>query len=265
MFTQLYNASDCFYHYYKRCLCRAKNLRRHNRMKKIVILTGAGISAESGLSTFRDNNGLWENHRIEDVATPEAFSRNPELVYHFYNLRRKQLHEENIVPNKAHLALVHLEEVYGDNLVIITQNVDNLHETAGNQNIYHMHGELNKARCNHCEHVSEWTASLDASSICPNCQLKGYMRPHIVWFGEMPFYMDFIEEKLRNCNIFASIGTSGNVYPAAGFVELAHYYNPKGHTIELNLEPSLTASLFKETRHGKASDIVPLWVDEMLP
>ncbi len=232
-------------------------------MKKIIILTGAGISAESGIKTFRDAGGLWENHPIEDVATPEGFARNPSLVYAFYNARRKQASE--VKPNKAHKALAKLEEVYGGNLTLITQNVDNLHERAGHKNVYHMHGQLNKARCTDCENISLWENDLDANSPCPHCTKAGHMRPHIVWFGEMPLYMDMIEEKLRSCDIFCAIGTSGHVYPAAGFVDRVSHYNPKAQTVEINLEASEKASRFQQIIHGKATQCAPSWVDIILP
>ncbi len=231
-------------------------------MKKIVILTGAGISAESGIKTFRDSGGLWENHPIEDVATPEGFTRNPDLVYTFYNERRKQASGVN--PNKAHKALADLEKTYGENLTLITQNVDDLHERGGHKNVYHMHGELNKARCTNCENITIWKKDLEPTSLCSHCAKIGFMRPHIVWFGEMPFYMDFIEEKLRQCDIFCAIGTSAHVYPAAGFVDMVTHYNPQAQTIEINLEASKQASHFKETLYGKATEYVPLWVKKYI-
>ncbi len=233
-------------------------------MQEIVILTGAGISAESGISTFRDHNGLWENHPIEDVATPEGFSRNPQLVYQFYNQRRNQLNNGTVQPNEAHKALAMLEKHLGDNLTLITQNVDDLHERAGNSNIYHMHGELNKVRCMKCGAIHSWYDDCDVTSICPDCAQAHSLRPHIVWFGEMPFYMDFIEEKLLSCDIFVSIGTSGQVYPAAGFVQTVRNMNPSAHTLEINLEPSNHNSVFHEHRHGKAGTFVPIWVKEIL-
>ncbi len=231
-------------------------------MNNIVILTGAGISAESGISTFRDHNGLWENHPIEDVATPEGFARNPDLVYEFYNQRRQQLNSGDIHPNNAHKSLADLEKIFGKNLTIITQNVDNLHERAGSNNVWHMHGELNKIRCTHCSNIQDWEGDFDHETICPCCQNKGVLRPHIVWFGEMPFYMAKIEDKLTQCDLFVSIGTSGQVYPAAGFVQLVRQLNPKAHTLEINLEPSNQNSLFHEHRHGKAATLVPIWAAE---
>lgn len=229
--------------------------------RNIVVLTGAGISAESGVSTFRDSGGLWEQHRIEDVATPEAFARDPDRVQNFYNMRRAQLFA--VEPNQAHIALGKLEQLLDGQLTIVTQNVDNLHERGGAKNIIHMHGELSKVRCNHCRHVSEWLEDCDQETPCPSCGESPALRPHIVWFGEMPFQMDRIERLLYECDLFVSIGTSGNVYPAAGFVAAVRAQG-KAHTIEVNLEPSEGASYFAETRHGMAGELVPRLVEELL-
>ncbi len=219
---------------------------------KIVVLTGAGISAESGLSTFRDNNGLWDNHRVEDVATPEAFDRDPHLVHRFYNMRRQAL--PNVRPNIAHSTLAESESNF-DSFLLVTQNVDDLHERAGSKNLIHMHGQLLKKRCVQCHQISEQLTDLSAETQCEFCESIGGLRPHIVWFGEMPLFMDEIMLALMQCDLFVSIGTSGTVYPAAGFVEIA---NQSGaHTVELNLEPSDQASQFKESIHGPASQIVP--------
>ena len=227
----------------------------------IVILTGAGISAESGVKTFRDNGGLWEEHRLEDVATPEAFARDADMVQRFYNERRAQMH--TVEPNAAHFALANLEAEYDGDVTIITQNVDDLHERAGSKNIIHMHGELGKVRCVICSVVHVWQGDCEQSTPCPNCGTKPALRPHIVWFGEMPFDMPHIYNHLHEADIFMSIGTSGNVYPAAGFVaEVSGLGRAK--TIELNLEPSLGASLFDETRHGPAGKTVPHFVKELL-
>lgn len=222
----------------------------------IVVLTGAGISAESGLKTFRDNNGLWENHRVEEVATPEAFAANPALVYRFYNLRRAQL--TSATPNQAHFALVELEQRTSGNFILVTQNVDDLHTRAGSQNVLPMHGQLLKARCSVTQQVKDFTGNFDASTPCPCCQQQGNLRPHIVWFGEMPLYMDEIQQALRQADLFISIGTSGNVYPAAGFVQEALFYG--AHTVEINLEPSLGQSAFAETHYGPATSTVPDFV-----
>lgn len=229
---------------------------------RVVILTGAGISAESGIRTFRGDDGLWENHRLEDVATPEAFQRDPALVQRFYNRRRQQLLSPELAPNAAHEALARLERALPGRFLLITQNVDNLHERAGSEAIIHMHGELLKARCCHCGQVSEVTSDLDQHSLCAACNQRGSLRPHIVWFGEVPLHMDDIYEALSHCTLFASIGTSGNVYPAAGFVEAA---NAAGaHTIELNLEASRVRTAFRQHREGLASQLVPAWVEQLL-
>lgn len=220
----------------------------------IVVLTGAGISAESGVKTFRDHNALWENERIEDVATPEAFWQDPERVHRFYNARRTQL-LSGVEPNPAHHALAEFEHKFTGNFTLITQNVDNLHERAGSKNLLHMHGELLKARCIQCSSVLTWQGDLSAESTCPSCQNSEQLRPHIVWFGEMPFFMDTIEEALSTCDLFVSVGTSGNVYPAAGFVQIASANG--AHTVELNLEPSNGHSQFAEAHHGRASEVVP--------
>lgn len=229
---------------------------------KVVILTGAGISAESGLSTFRDSGGLWEQHRIEDVATPEAFIRNPDLVQRFYNARRAQLDEGNIHPNAAHLALVKLEQKLGQKFLLVTQNVDDLHQRAGSKNILSMHGELRLFLCQYCQATGPVKAPLSRDSQCPQCLKTGGMRPNIVWFNEMPYHLDEIYKAIKNCDIFISIGTSGNVYPAAGFAALAS--EAGAHTIELNLEPSSQNSNFAEQHHGPATQLVPQWVERFL-
>lgn len=227
--------------------------------EKIVILTGAGISAESGLGTFRDEGGLWAQHRIEDVATPEGFARDPGLVHRFYNARRAQAAQA--APNAAHVALAALQNSWPGEVVIITQNVDGLHEKAGTGKVLHMHGTLTGALCANCDH--RWPAPMEmtVTDICPACALPA-TRPDIVWFGEMPYYMEEIYGHLTETDIFASIGTSGNVYPAAAFVQEAGLAG--AHTVELNLEPSAGVSSFAETRFGPATDIVPVWVAELL-
>ena len=226
----------------------------------IVVLTGAGVSVESGLPTFRAEDGLWENHRVEDVATPEAFFNTPELVQDFYNQRRAKLKE--VSPNAAHRALAALEEKWPGEFLLVTQNVDNLHERAGSQNIIHMHGELNKVRCLNTDTVYEWFDNIDESSRCECCNEFGTLRPHIVWFGEMPLEMDRIYEALSSCSLFISIGTSGNVYPAAGFVQEAK--DALAHTVEINLKPSETESFFEEKIYGLASQEVPEFVGKIL-
>ena len=225
----------------------------------IVVLTGAGISVESGLPTFRGTGGLWENHRFEDLASPTAFAWNPDLVHGFYNFRRAQLAE--VQPNAAHLALAELERSWPGTVLVVTQNVDDLHERAGSHNVIHMHGELARIRCRLCGAVSEWQGDAGRESPCPACGETLYLRPHIVWFGEAPLAMDQIQEAVEKCALFVSIGTSGNVDPAAGLVGRV---SPSAHSLEINLEASEVARRFKEHRWGKATERVPEWVHEML-
>lgn len=229
--------------------------------RHIVILTGAGISAESGLSTFRDEGGLWAQHRIEDVATPEGFARDPELVQGFYNTRRREL--RGCTPNAAHRALARLEAELDGSVTLITQNVDDLHERAGSRNVLHMHGELKKARCLLCHIVSPWDADITVKDACPTCGDSDALRPHVVWFGEIPLYLDEIDAAIAEADLFISIGTSGAVYPAAGLVTTARALG-RARTVELNLEPSEGCHFFHETRHGPAGEIVPAYVDEIL-
>ena len=229
--------------------------------KTIVILTGAGISADSGLDTFRDEGGVWSRYAIEDVATPEAFARNPDLVHDFYNMRRETA--LNARPNGAHAALARLEADYPGTVWIITQNVDNLHEQAGSRNLIHMHGELAKLRCTGCGVVHDWLEAASRETVCPACAGVDKMRPHIVWFGEVPMELDRIERLLVACDLFVSIGTSGNVYPAAGFVDMVRGLG-RAHRVELNLEPSLGQSLFDEGIYGRAGDIVPEFVSRLM-
>jgi NAD-dependent deacetylase len=233
--------------------------------RRVVILTGAGISAESGIATFRDKDGLWAKHDVSEVATPEAFARNPRLVQGFYNQRRSGVLQAK--PNAAHLALAKLERelpklVHDAQVFLVTQNVDPLHERAGSKKLIHMHGELLSAWCQSCDGKHSWHDDLSAETACPACTKPGHMRPDIVWFGEMPYHMERIEQALAEADLFISIGTSGNVYPAAGFVAGARYVG--AHTVELNLEPSAGASQFHERRHGPASVIVPKFINEML-
>jgi NAD-dependent deacetylase len=225
-------------------------------------LTGAGISAESGIQTFRAQDGLWENHRIEDVATPEGFERNPDLVQDFYNQRRLGLQNPSIEPNAAHIALGELEKQLDGSVTIITQNIDNLHERGGSENVIHMHGELLKARCSESNQVIEEKGEINTGDLCHCCQIPSQMRPHVVWFGEMPLRMGDIYSSLEEADLFISIGTSGVVYPAAGFVHDAKMHG--AHTIEINLEPSAVESEFEEKRYGKASIEVPRLVKEIL-
>ena len=225
----------------------------------IVVLTGAGISAESGLSTFRASDGLWEQHRVEDVATPEGFARDPKLVHRFYNARRRQLRD--VEANAAHQALAKLERAWPGGVLVVTQNVDDLHERGGSRNLIHMHGELLKARCQRCGAIHAWDGDTELETPCPACGKAPSLRPHIVWFGEMPLEMETIYAALDRCGLFVSIGTSGNVYPAAGFVQAIR---PDAHSIELNLEPSLVRSNFKESRQGRATELVPAFVEALL-
>lgn len=229
----------------------------------IVILTGAGISKESGLSTFRDADGIWATVNIEDVATPEAFQHDPARVHDFYNARRRGLTDPDIKPNAAHEALAKLEREWPGEFLLVTQNIDDLHERAGSMNLVHMHGELLKARCQSCNTVSAWTMEMTVKTACPACGRKGGMRPHVVWFGEMPFLVEVIHEALVKCGLFLSIGTSGNVYPAAGFVEVVRGTS-QAQTVEVNLEPSEGASLFDERIYGPATEMVPQIVDQIL-
>lgn len=230
-----------------------------SQREHIVILTGAGISAESGLGTFRDEGGLWAQHALEDVATPEGYARNPDLVHSFYNARRRQARAAT--PNAAHKALARLQSAHRGQVHLITQNVDGLHEAAGSSSVIHMHGVLDGALCNACE--ARWTApdEMSPQSQCPTCG-QHTVRPDVVWFGEMPYHMDEIYHLVCSADLFAAIGTSGQVYPAAGLVQEAR--SAGAHTVELNLEPSATVSAFAETRFGKASQCVPAWVDSLL-
>jgi NAD-dependent deacetylase len=230
--------------------------------QSIVILTGAGISKESGLDTFRDADGIWSKVRLEDVATPDAFRRAPEKVHAFYNMRRRRIAAPDIQPNAAHRALVRLEQDWPGDFLLVTQNVDDLHDRAGSQRLIHMHGEHLKARCAHCEAVMPWRDDLSSALVCTACGQEGSMRPHVVWFGEMPLEMPRIERALREADLFVSIGTSGNVYPAAGFVALAARAGAR--TGQLNLEISAHNDLFDETIYGPASEVVPRFVDGLL-
>ncbi len=223
------------------------------------MLTGAGISAESGVPTFRDADGLWEGHRVEDVATPEAYEMAPTRVLRFYDERRAAL--ARVQPNAAHHALVRLEEVLGEDLLVVTQNIDDLHERAGSRHVVHMHGQLLSALCRVCEGRVPWTRELVDHPPCPGC---GYteLRPDVVWFGEIPYEMDRILHVLGSAHTFVSIGTSGAVYPAAGFVQ--HARRAGARTIELNLEPSEGSMWFHESHQGRAGELVPRWVEELL-
>lgn len=229
---------------------------------RIVILTGAGISRESGLHTFRDADGIWASVRIEDVATPEAFIRDPARVHAFYNERRRGLADPAIQPNAAHRALARLEREWPGKVLLVTQNIDDLHARAGSSNLIHMHGELLKARCQSCGRMVDAPGDLSVDVACTGCGLPGGVRPHVVWFGEMPLEMDRIYTALADCDLFVSIGTSGNVYPAAGFVAEARAQG--AHTVELNLEPSEGARAFAEGHYGPATEVVPDFVQKLL-
>lgn len=230
--------------------------------QNIVVLTGAGISAESGIETFRAQEGLWEKHRIEDVATPEGYINDPILVQDFYNQRRAGLHKSELKPNPAHLALAELEQKLDGKVTIVTQNLDNLHERAGSQRVIHMHGELLKARCPESNQVFDQSGPLVIDDLCHCCQIPNPLRPHVVWFGEMPLQMAEIYAAIEQADLFISIGTSGVVFPAAGFVHDARMHG--AHTIEVNLEPSAVESEFVEKRYGKAGVEVPKLVKELL-
>ncbi len=225
---------------------------------KVVVLTGAGISAESGVPTFRDANGLWEGHRVEDVATPEAFLADPETVHRFYDARRAAL--RTVVPNPAHVALADLEPILGEDLTLVTQNIDDLHERAGSKRVVHMHGELMSALCAGCEGRWTWDGPMLGAK-CTSCG-REELRPDVVWFGEIPYRMDEIIDALVECDLFVSVGTSGAVYPAAGFVQQARAYGAR--TLELNLVPSEGTFFFPEARHGLAGELVPTWVSELV-
>jgi NAD-dependent deacetylase len=229
----------------------------------IVVLTGAGISKESGIDTFRDKDGLWSKYDIEEVATIQAFHRNPQKVLDFYNERRAAFRSANIRANAAHHALGRLEKEWPGEVVVVTQNIDLLHEEGGSKKVLHMHGQAGKIRCMHCNLVIDSDMELSPASVCSSCQGKGGLRPHVVWFGEIPLHMEEIGEALDRCGLFMSIGTSGTVYPAAGFVQQVRM-GGVGHTVELNMEPSDGHSLFAERHYGPASELVPSYVDKIL-
>lgn len=226
---------------------------------RVVVLTGAGISAESGVATFRDSGGLWEGHDVMEVATPEGFERDPDLVLRFYDERRANVRA--VEPNAAHVALARLEEHLGQNLTVVTQNVDDLHQRAGSRNVLHMHGELLRARCLACGERVGWSGDLSPYPPCPMCALP-QLRPDIVWFGEMPYHMQEIEVLLRSADLFVAIGTSGEVYPAAGFAAAADAFGAR--TVEINLSPTRGETAFSEVHEGRATVVVPQWVDAFL-
>jgi len=231
-------------------------------IQSIVVLTGAGISAESGIKTFRDSGGLWEKYRVEEVASPQGFAADPVLMYRFYNMRRHRLLYGGIEPNPAHLALARLDREFPGDFLLVTQNIDNLHERAGSQRLLHMHGEILKMRCSDSGQVYPIDRDLSVEDRCECCNEPARLRPHVVWFGEMPMEMDRIYNALENCDLFISIGTSGNVYPAAGFVQIARESGAR--TVEINLEPSAVESAFHEHIYGLASEQVPAFADDLL-
>ncbi|SJZ71704.1 NAD-dependent deacylase [Consotaella salsifontis] len=231
-----------------------------DKASSIVILTGAGISAESGIETFRDQGGLWARHRIEDVATPEGFARNPALVHSFYNERRRSGLAAK--PNAAHRALARLQKEHAGRVILVTQNIDNLHEQAGSTGVIHMHGELTKVFCAACGARQDQLDDTSLKDICPACSAVGQMRPDIVWFGEIPYHMEMIQAALWEADVFISIGTSGAVYPAAGFVAEAR--SAGAETVELNLEPSAGSRFFSAARYGPATRVVPAFVEELI-
>lgn len=228
----------------------------------VVILTGAGISAESGVPVFRGSDGLWEGHQIDDVATYEGYQRDPELVQQFYNARRAKLLDGTVDANPAHLALARLARELTGQVMLVTQNIDDLHERGGSPEVLHMHGELLKSRCELCDTVQECRGDLCRESVCAACGKMGGLRPHVVWFGEMPFYLNDVGRALQQADLFVSIGTSGKVYPASGFVDLARMAGVKA--LEINLDPSEMSAVFDESRRGTAGELVPEWVDELL-
>lgn len=232
------------------------NKQYHN----ILILSGAGISAESGLATFRSENGLWNNHKVEDVATVEAFAANPEYVHEFYNNMKPELLQAK--PNAAHFALAELEQKYAGKVDIVTQNVDTLHEKAGSKHVYHIHGQINQAVCLNCGHVLETWGDVDTQTVCPHCAIAGMMKPNIVFFGESLLCMNKVESLLNECDLFISVGTSGVVYPAAGFVQVAK--SRGAHTVEFNLENTSNNYMFDEHIYGKCGQTLPQYVKQLL-
>lgn len=232
--------------------------------KYITILTGAGISAESGVPTFRDANGLWCNHRFEDVACPEAYARDPALVQRFYNERRRAIQHPSVQPNPAHLAVARLQKEYKNGKVfLVTQNVDDLHERGGSNPVIHMHGELLKVQCTRSGKIFDWEKDIRlGEDRCSCCDMDGTLRPHIVWFGEMPLFMDEIQNALCKTDLFISCGTSGNVYPAAGFASIAK--DNQAYTVEVNAESGSNATFFDLNLYGSASELMPRVVDELL-
>ena len=231
--------------------------------KKIFVLSGAGVSKESGIKTFRESDGLWENYKIEDVCTPQAFLTNPELVNNFYNDRKKQMNDPKIKPNNAHIFISKLEEKFFNNFMLVTQNIDNLHEKAGSKKVYHMHGSLEKKICMLCNYTSRFDKDISTEQICENCNEKGKVRVDVVWFGEMPKYLDKIYDFLEKVDIFISVGTSSLVYPAAGFIDYVKLRNKNAKLIEFNIEKTSKSILFDQVYIGKASTTIPKFVNSL--
>lgn len=229
----------------------------------IFVLTGAGVSKPSGLATFRDPDGVWSRHRVEDVATPQALHENPTQLHQFYDEFRSLITSGSVQPNAAHIALARLEEEWPGGVTIVTQNIDDLHERAGSQNVIHMHGEALKARCSKCGHIRSWRGSMDTNDLCNVCEWEAELRPHVVLFGEAPLMMPSIHSALDACDLFVAIGSSLNVYPAASFVDQVRE-RPNTRTVELNLEPSARTEKFDESYMGDTTEIVPLFVSGLL-
>jgi NAD-dependent deacetylase len=230
----------------------------------IVVLTGAGISKESGIDTFRDTDGLWTRVNLEEVATIEAWHKDKKKVLAFYNDTRRMFRAAHIAPNAAHKALARLEREYDGEVTVVTQNIDPLHEQAGSRRVLHMHGRDGEIRCMACGTVSDSGDDLTPQSVCAKCKAVGELRPNVVWFGEMPLHMDEIDDVLNRCGLFLAIGTSGEVYPAAGYVLQIRRHRPRAHTVELNLEPSANQTLFHEQIYGPATLTVPAYVERVL-
>ena len=226
----------------------------------IIILTGAGASAASGIPTFRGPGGFWNNHSVTELATPEGFAANPQLVHDFYNSRRERL--STVSPNPTHFAIAKLQREFAGRVTLVTQNVDDLHERGGSPEVIHMHGSLLKAWCRACDHRQDWRTGLSLETRCPNCGTIGDMRPDIVWFGEMPYGMEDIFRAMETVTMFISIGTSGEVYPAANFLSEAQNFGAR--TLEFNLEPSARSAEFDESYMGPAEELLPPFIERLL-
>ncbi len=232
-----------------------------NTKKNLFILTGAGVSKESGIKTFREKDGLWENYKIEDVCTVEAFIKDPNLVNNFYNERRSSIIDQKILPNEAHYQLAKLEKKWKGDFILVTQNIDNLHEQAGSKKILHMHGSLDKCFCMNCGAEYKFNFDLSTEFVCKKCNVKGKVRVDIVWFGEQPKYLDKIYKYLDRTDVFLSIGTSNNVYPAAGFIDYLKHQKRKIDFYEFNIEKTSKSFLFTKSFIGPASETLKKLVD----